>query len=93
MEILKGKGKLYDINENYLDEAAYEIHHESSGKNGAGEWRGEMIVDNCVRLTGKCIIELSDGRRVHCITMMKKTSCFDLAFDNYELKGTGPLNS
>lgn len=93
MQVLRGKGRIYDTNENYLDEVTYEIHQEAAGKNGGGEWRGEMILDNCVKMTGRCIIELSDGRRIPCLTMMKTTSSFDLAFDHYELQGTGPLTS
>jgi hypothetical protein len=89
MQFFKGKGKIYDTNEQYLDEVTYEIQQESPGKNGSKEWRGEIILDNCVKLTGKCIIELSNGRRFPCITRMKTTSSFDLAFDHYELEGTG----
>jgi hypothetical protein len=91
MQVLKGKGKIYDIDENYMDEVAYEIHQETPGKNGSGEWRGEITLDNCVKLTGKCIIELDDGRRVPCLTIMKTTSSFDLAFDHYEIQGAGAL--
>jgi hypothetical protein len=91
MQILRGKGKIYDSRENYINEVTYEIYQKSPAASDGGEWWGEIILDKCVMLKGNLIIELDDGRRGHCMTTMKTTSSFGLAFDSYNLKGMGAL--
>jgi hypothetical protein len=91
MQILRGKGKIYDSSENYLDEVTYEIHQKSPAESDGREWWGEITLDKCMMLAGNCIIELNDGRRGLCTTKMKTTSSFGLAFDSYNLEGTGSL--
>jgi hypothetical protein len=91
MQISRGKGKIYDSSENYLDEVTYEIHQKSPAESDGREWWGEITLDKCVMLAGNYIIELDDGRRGLCTTKMKTTSSFGLAFDSYNLEGTGSL--
>jgi hypothetical protein len=91
MQIFKGKGKIYDNSENYLDEIIYEIHQKSPAESDGKEWWGEITLDKCIILTGNYIIELNDGRRGPCVASMKTHSSFGLAFDSYNLEGTGSL--
>lgn len=93
MQILRGKGKIYDSSENYLGEVAYEIYHKYPTEPDGQEWWGEITFDKCIILTGNYIIELEDGRRGPCVTTMKTISSFGLAFDSYNLEGTGSLKS
>ena len=51
MQIIEGKGKVYDSSENYLDTVSHQIQQDSKRKNGARDWQKKMIMDNCVRLT------------------------------------------
>lgn len=89
MLIFRGKGKIYDSRQNYLDEVTYEIHQKSLAESDGREWWGEIILDKCMMPAGNYIIELNDGRRGTCIAHMKTTSSFGLAFDSYNLEGTG----
>ncbi len=92
MQILRGKGKLYDSRGGYLDEITYELFFKS--RNGAGvEWRGEIIPENCIMPVGKHIIELEDGRRGTCLTGINTYSSFELVVDSFSIKGTGPLKN
>jgi len=91
MQILRGKGKIYDSSKNYLDEVTYEIHHKTATEPDGPGWWGEITLDKCMMLAGNCIIELNDGRRGLCTAKMKTTSSFGLAFDSYNLEGTGSL--
>ena len=91
MQIFRGKGKIYDSRENYIDEVTYEIHHNSQTDSAGPGWWGEITLDKCIMLAGNYIIELDDGRRGLCTAKMKTTSSFGLAFDSYNLEGTGSL--
>jgi hypothetical protein len=91
MQIFRGKGKIYDSSENYLDEVTYEIRHKSPTEPAGPEWWGEITPDRDIIPIGNYIIELEDGRRGPCITTMKTTSSFGLVFDSYNLEGTGSL--
>ena len=91
MQILRGKGKIYDINENYIDEVTYDIYNRSSSGASGAEWRGEITPSNGIMPVGNHIIELDDGRRGPCIISIKTTSSFGLVIDSYNVEGTGPL--
>ena len=90
MQVIRGKGKIYDINENYLDEVNYEIHLKSNKTAGA-EWWGEITPQKDIMPVGNHIIELEDGRRGPCVTQMNTYSSFGLVVDSFKLQGTGPL--
>jgi len=91
MQIFRGKGKIYDSRENYLDDVTYEIYQKSSNGTAGAEWRGEITPDKAIMPVGNHIIELDDGRRVPCIIKIKTTSSFGLVVDSYDLEGTGSL--
>jgi len=91
MQILRGKGKIYDSHEDYLDEVTYEIHFKSANESGGTEWWGEITPANGTMPVGNYIIELDDGHRGSCITSMNTTSSFGLVVDTYNLEGAGPL--
>ena len=90
MQVFRGKGKIYDSSENFIDEVTYEIHLKSNESTGA-VWWGEIIPQKDIMPVGKYIIELEDGRKGHCITKMRTNSSFGLVVDSYNLEGTGPL--
>jgi len=91
MQIFRGKGKIYDSSENFVDEATYEIYHKSPNESAGAVWWGEITPVKGIMPVGNYIIELDDGRRGPCITRMKTTSSFGLVVDSYNLEGTGPL--
>lgn len=91
MQIFRGKGKIYDCHENFLDNVTYEIHLQTPTESTGAEWWGEITPDNGIMPVGKYIIELDDGRRGRCLTSMKTNSSFGLVVDTYHLEGTGPL--
>lgn len=91
MQILRGKGKIYDSHENYLDEVTYEIQYQSPAGSNGEEWWGEITPDNGIMPVGNYIIELNDGRRGQCVIRMKTNSSFGLVIDTYHLEGTGPF--
>jgi hypothetical protein len=91
MQILRGKGKIYDSRENYVDKVTYEIYHKSSAERDGAEWWGEVTPDKGIMLVGNYIIELDDGRRGPCITKIRTNSSFGLVVDSYNLEGTGSL--
>lgn len=91
MQIFRGKGKIYDSSENYVDEVTYDIHDRSSTDASETEWRGEITPNNGIMPVGNHIIELDDGRRGPCVISIKATSSFGLVVDSYNVEGTGPL--
>ena len=91
MQVFRGKGKIYDNSENYIDEVTYNIYHSSQDESSGPEWWGEITPSNGIMPVGNHIIELDDGRRRPCIISIKTTSSFGLVVDSYNLKGTGPL--
>ena len=91
MQILRGKGQIFDIHESYIGKVKYYIEHKATNENDGGEWRGEITPDNGIILTGNYIIELEDRRKGTCIVGMKTTSSFGLVFDSFSVEGTGPL--
>ena len=91
MQILRGKGKIYDINENYIDEVTYDIYDRSSSESFIVEWQGEITPGNGIMPVGNHIIELDDGRRGACIISIKATSSFGLVVDRYNVEGISPL--
>ena len=91
-QVLRGKGKLYDSSNNYIDEVTYDIYHKSTTESAGPEWRGEITPDNGVMPAGNYIIELDDGRRGPCIVKIKTTSSFDLVVDSFDIEGTGSIS-
>jgi hypothetical protein len=91
MQIFRGKGKIYDSSENYLDEVTYEIFHKSSTDSAEPEWYGEITTSKAIMPVGRYIIELDDGRKGPCIIRLKTTSSFGLVIDSFDLEGAGPL--
>jgi hypothetical protein len=90
MKILRGRGKIYTSQGEYLDEVTYEIYLKSS--NGTGtEWLGEITPDAGILPVGNHIIELEDGRRGTGITGINTYSSFELVVDSFSIEGTGPL--
>ena len=90
MQILRGKGKLYDSNGKYVDDVTYEIHLKSN-KPTRPAWWGEIIPQKDIMPVGNHIIELEDGRKGTCITSMNTYSSFGLVTDSYSLEGTSPI--
>ena len=91
MQILRGKGRIYDSNKNYIDEVTYDIYHQSPTESTVGKWWGEVTPNKGIILAGNYIIELDDGRKGPCILNIKTTSSFELVIDTYNLEGNGPL--
>jgi len=91
MQIFRGKGKIYDISKNYLDEVTYEIFHKSSTDSAKPEWYGEITPSKAIMPVGNYIIELDNGRKGRCIIRLKTSSSFDLVVDSFDLEGAGPL--
>ena len=90
MEILRGRGKIYDSRGVYLDEVTYGISLPS--RNGTGvDWWGEITPDSGIMPIGNHIIELEDGRRGPGITGINTYSSFELVVDSFSIKGTGPM--
>ena len=90
MNILRGRGKIYTSQGEYLDEVTYEIYLKS--RNGTGtEWQGEIVPDSGILPVGNHIIELEDGRRGIGITGINTYSSFELVVDSFSIKGTGPF--
>ena len=86
-QVFRGKGKLYDSSNNYIDKVTYNIYLKST----TPEWWGEITPDNGVMPAGNYIIELDDGRRGPCIIKIKTTSSFDLVVDSFDIEVTGSL--
>jgi hypothetical protein len=91
MQILRGKGKIYDSSNNYLDEVTYEIFHKPAIESKKPEWWGEITPNRDIMPTGNYIIELDDGRKGRCTIKIKTTSSFGLVVDSYNLEGNGAL--
>jgi len=91
MQTLRGKGKIYDSSENYVDEVTYDISLNPPTESARGKWWGEITPKQSLMLVGNYIIELDDGRRGPCVIEMKTTSSFGLVVDSFNLKGAGPL--
>ncbi len=91
MQVFRGKGKIYDSSENYLDEVTYEIFHKPSTDSAESQWYGEITPSKAIMPVGNYIIELEDGRKGPCNIGLKTTSSFGLVVDSFNLKGTGPL--
>jgi len=91
MQTLRGKGRIYDSSEKFIDEVTYEIHLKSATESAGPVWRGEITPDKGIMLVGNYIIELQNGCKGHCITKMNTYSSFGLVIDSYNLEGTGPL--
>ena len=92
MEVLRGKGRIYDSNGGYLDEITYELFLNSRNGSGA-EWWGEIIPDKGIMPVGEYIIELDDGRRGTGTAGINTYSSFELVVDSFGIKGTGPLKN
>ena len=90
MQVFRGKGKIYDSNDKFIDEVTYEIHLKSN-KPAGPVWWGEIIPQKDIMPVGNHIIELEDGRRGTCITRMNTYSLFGLVTDSYSLEGTNQL--
>jgi hypothetical protein len=90
MQVFRGKGKIYDSSEHFVDEVTYEIHLKSNDSAGA-VWWGEITPQKDIMPVGNYIIELEDGRRGPCVTRMNTYSSFGLVVDSFNLEGTGPL--
>ena len=91
MKTLRGKGKLYDSRENYIDEITYEIYHKPTNNSVGEEWRGEITPGKGIMPVGNFIIELDDGRKGACTISMNTYSSFGLVVDSFSIEGTGPL--
>ena len=87
MQVLRGKGKLYNNSSAFLDSVAYIIHIISEDKSGVVKWRGEITPDNGVMPVGKHILELEDGRKGSCSASMKTNSSFGLVVDSFNIEG------
>ncbi len=90
MQILRGKGKLYDSSENFLDDVTYEIHLKSN-QPARPLWWGEIVPHKDIMPVGNYIIELEDGRRGTCIIRMNTYSSFGLVTDSFSVEGTSPI--
>ncbi len=88
MQTLRGKGKLYDIRNKFVDEVTYNIALKSPD----AEWRGEITPGNGIMPVGSYIIELGDGRRGPCNVSIKTNSSFGLVVDSFDIEGTGPFS-
>ena len=91
MYILRGKGKIYDINNKYIDDVTYDICYNSVNSVDMPEWQGEITPANGTMPLGSYIIELDDGRRGPCTTGIVTYSSFGLVVDTFSVEGTGPL--
>ena len=90
MQILRGRGKIYTSQGEYLDKVTYDIYLKS--RNGTGtEWQGEITPDSGIMPFGEYIIEVEDGRRGHGTIGINTYSSFELVVDSFSIKGTGPL--
>ena len=90
MQILRGRGKIYTSQGEYLDKVTYDIYLKS--RNGTGtEWQGEITPDSDIIPLGNHIIELEDGRRGTGITGINTYSSFELVVDSFSIKGTSPF--
>jgi len=91
MQTLRGKGKIYDSNETFLDEVDYDIYYKPPAGTSRPEWQGEITPANGIMPTGDHVIELDDGRRGPCVIRIRTNSSFGLVVDSFDAEGTGPL--
>jgi hypothetical protein len=90
MQVFRGKGRLYDSRENFVDDVTYEIHLKSNNS-ARPVWWGEIVPRKDIMPVGNYILELEDSRRGTCITKMNTYSSFGLVVDSYSLEGTSQL--
>jgi hypothetical protein len=88
MQTLRGKGKLYASGGDCLGEVNYEIHRNGSA---GEEWWGEITPMEGIMPSGRCAIELEDGRRGPVTIRLRTNSSFGLVVDSFDIRGDGPL--
>ena len=91
MQVTRGKGKLYDSSNNFVDEVSYAIYNISLTGNPTTRWWGEILPSQAILPIGSYIIELEDGHRGPCRTSMNTYSSFDFVVDSVHVEGTGPF--
>ena len=95
--IIRGKGKLYELNgSKVISTVTYQIHEEKSSMGRAfKKWWGELTIDDGIRIQDgdKYIIELEDNRKGRCSLRRRVNKAVILVPPRFFflLQGTSPL--
>ena len=92
MQILRGKGKIYDTDDACLGEIVYNITVKASTGESGEQWQGEITPGDGIMPVGDYVIELEDGRRGLCVSKILSYSSFGLVVDSFGVEGTGPFS-